>query len=433
RHNLLQMHSQIEVIRTNDIVKTRRELADLKKKLIQIRKKEYYYIKDRLYNLVLALSLIREREHDEIRKRLHSLTYNLSLIKKKEFSFMKVFGLENNELVHSCVLAWLLDPLESHNLGSLFVERFLQETGLKVDEFDFSKFYVEREISSDKSRLDIRIFDSYGKFQCVIENKIWSNEGADQTKRLYSDFHDKSYEKELFLFLALNQRQPNDKHFTRMDYEQILQILTELLDLSTGDTRFLIKHYVNTLERLIMSEKFEGFSERTRLYYQYYKDTAELKKAFENDRRLLLNTLEAAIRESDWWDENSWEMEKRGGDIWIWKNSWVLSKNEGIKFQLYMYITELGFAIRIYGVQSEFAAEVKSVIERYVNEKYPEEIPGGLRKAFGTGVSKFLEKAIRFSPTEKTQIEKILKNLNNMIELFDDIIIKSISELKQKK
>ena len=36
-----------------------------------------------------------------------------------------------------------------------------------------------------------------------------------------------------------------------------------------------------------MSEKFEGFSEKTQLYYQYYKYTNEIKKAFEKDRKLL--------------------------------------------------------------------------------------------------------------------------------------------------
>jgi len=410
RNHLLQMHSQIETIRVQDLIKTNFALNNLRKSLFQIRGKEL----------------------DHLREKLDNFACNLSIVKKKEFSFMKVFGLEDNELVHSCFLAWLLDPLESHNLGSLFVKEFLEKIGLKMNSLDFSNLHVEREISSDKSRLDIRIYDSCGKFQTVIENKIWSREGIDQTARLFSDFHDKSYEKELFIFLTLDPKsKPKDKNFISINYEQVLEILNKLLEMAQGDTRFLIKHYSNTLERLIMTEKIEGFSERTQLYYQYYKDTAEVKKAFENDRKLLLNTLELAIQESDWWDDNSWDMEKRGGDIWIWKNSWLLKKNEGIKIQLYMYITELGFAIRIYGVPSEFAAKFRLIFKKLVDKKYPDEIHGGLRKSFGTGFSRFLEKEIRFSPTEKTQIKKILENLNEIIKLFDATIIQSINELKQ--
>jgi hypothetical protein len=41
-----------------------------------------------------------------------------------------------------------------------------------------------------------------------------------------------------------------------------------------------------------------------------------------------------------------------------------------------------------------------------------------------------LKKEIRFSPTEKNQIEKILKSLNEIIFLFDGTIKKSINELK---
>ena len=55
----------------------------------------------------------------------------------------------------------------------------------------------------------------------------------------------------------------------------------------------------------------------------------------------------------------------------------------------------------------------------------------GLIKRFGSGVSRFLEKEIRFSPTEKTQIKKIVENLDKVIKLFDEAMIKSINELKQ--
>jgi len=455
RHNLLEMYSKIEAIRNHDNLKTSKALESLKKELDQIRKNESDQIKKKLHNLVINLSSIREKEQCGIRKRLQGLSYNLSLIRnkevddcrrelqslsvnlslirRKEFSFMKVFGLENNELVHSCVLAWLLDPLESHNLGSLFVERFLLKMGLKVDEFDFSKFHVEREISSDKSRLDIRIFDSNGKFQCIIENKIWSSEGNDQTKRLYSDFHGKSYERELFIFLTLNKKQPDDKHFVMMNYEQILQILAELWEVSVGDTRFLIKHYSNTLERLIMAEKFEGFSERTQLYYQYYKDTTEVNKAFIKDRELLLKTLEAAVKETKWWDENVWKLQRGGGDIDLWKDSWRLNKDEGLYIQLYMYTESPGFAIRIWGEPSAFATKLMPIFKKLIDKKYPGKMAAGLIKRFTSGVSRFLEKEIIFSLTEKTQLKKMLENLDNIIELFDETMIKSINELKQNK
>ncbi|MHC3128602.1 MAG: PD-(D/E)XK nuclease family protein [Candidatus Bathyarchaeota archaeon] len=406
------MKSQIEAIRAHEIVKTARALENLKKELVKIKK----------------------RELEQTREKLHGLALEISSIKRKEFSFMKIFGLEHDEQVHSSFLAWLLDPLESHGLGSLFVKEFLKKIGIKIDELDFSRLRIEREISSDKSRLDIGIFDSHGKFQCIIENKIWSSEGIDQTTRLYSDFHNENYEKELFVFLTLDKKsKPKNKYFISMNYEQVLPILTKILDMAKGDTRFLIKHYANTLERLIMSEKFEGFSERTQMYYQFYKDTTEIRKAFEKDRKLLLETLEEAIRDNTWWDDDVWKLERRGGDILLLKDSWRLDKNEGMYIQLVMYVDSPGFAIRIYGEPSRFAAKLMPFFKKLIDEKYPGKTVDGVIKRFSSGVTRFLEKEIKFSLTEKTQIKKILENLNKIIELFDETMIKAINELKQKK
>jgi len=66
-----------------------------------------------------------------------------------------------------------------------------------------------------------------------------------------------------------------------------------------------------------------------------------------------------------------------------------------------------------------------------VEEKYPEKMSSGLRKTFSNGVSRFLEKVIRFSPTETTQDKKILESLNEIITQFDELIEKSIKEICQ--
>jgi len=67
---------------------------------------------------------------------------------------LKVFGLEDNELVHSNFLAWLLDPLENHGLGHYFVQEFVRIVASKTDAIDitdlnFSNLQVEREVSSE--------------------------------------------------------------------------------------------------------------------------------------------------------------------------------------------------------------------------------------------------------------------------------------------
>ena len=47
-------------------------------------------------------------------------------------NIFKILGVSNYELKHSNFLAWLLDPNESHELGGLFLSRYL--TDLLLDE-----------------------------------------------------------------------------------------------------------------------------------------------------------------------------------------------------------------------------------------------------------------------------------------------------------
>ena len=45
----------------------------------------------------------------------------------KQPNIFKVLGASKTEIRHSNFLAWLLDPNESHNLGGVFLKRFLRE------------------------------------------------------------------------------------------------------------------------------------------------------------------------------------------------------------------------------------------------------------------------------------------------------------------
>lgn len=421
----------------NNLQETCSALEQMAFQIRLILEKEFVQTKIVFDIIESKLAGLKEQELEETSVNLFRLASDLAPVKEKEFSFMKIFGLENNELVHSSFLVWLLDPLESHGLGSYFAEKLLSQAASKakldLSGVDFSKLRVERERSGDKSRFDIRIFDSVGSFQCVFENKIRSGEGADQTSRLYKDFHDETYTRELFVFLTLDPKShPKNPRFVCLNYSEFLPILRDLIAAAKDDARFLIKHYLNTLERLVMSEKFEGFSERTQLYYQYYKYLEEVKKAFENDRRLLLNTLEEEIKQCSWWDDGIWRIDKSGGDLRIWKTSWRVSKQEGIYLQLYMYITELGFAIRVYGFPSEFSTKFMPIFRRLVDEKYPGKMAGDLKKTFGAGVSRFLEKEIHFNPKEKNQIQKIVASLNEIVAFFDKLIENGINEFKAK-
>jgi hypothetical protein len=421
-----------------NIGETLSALEQLKGRLDTIGKSEIAEAERMLRNLVTDIVSIEKKELSENAAMLRSLATDVITVEKKEFSFMKTFGIENLEFAHSNFLAWLLDPLEDHGLGSQFAEKFIckvaSKTKIDASLMDFSNLHVEREISSDQSRLDISISDPLGSFFCVIENKIKSREGEDQTNRLYIDFHDARNTKELFVFLTLNERaKPENSNFTSLTYKEVLPILKSLLGNSINDDiSFLIKNYINTLERLIMSEKFEGFSERTKLYYQYEKYIDAVRKAFDQDRQLLLSALENEIKHRNWWDEKLCKIDKTGGDITIWKNAWYPSEHEGVYLQLYLHKSEPAFSLYIYGEPSEFSTKFAPTFRRFLDEEHPGKLAGGFFKTFAKGVSKFIEKNIHLSLTERYQ-QEILKNLDEMVGIFEKIIDRSIEEFIKKQ
>jgi len=412
-------------------------LEQLKDQLNGIANREILETERMLHSLMVDAVNIQRSELSENATRLRSLAEDVVSIQKKEFSLMKVFGIENYELAHSSFLAWLLDPLGDHGLGSQFAYKFICQATSKIKEFDltgvdFRNLCVDREISGDESRLDIRMRDPLGSFLCVIENKILSKEGTDQTNRLYRDYHNVS-SKELFVFLTLDEKaKPVNSNFTPITYKEVLSILRSLSEESVNpNTKFLIRHYINTLERLIMSENYEGFSERTKLYYRYQKYIDEVRKAFDQDRQLLLSTLEEEVKRRQWWDDKFWGMDRTGGDITIWKNLWYLTEHQGVYIELYLHKSQPAFSLYIYGEPSEFSIKFGPVFKRLLDEENSSRLTDAYTKTFMRGVSRFVEREIPLSLTEKDQVQKILSSLDEMVQIFEKTIDRSIEEFRK--
>ncbi len=414
-------------------------LEQLKGELEAIAREDIVHVKQDLDTFGDELGKIERKEIDESAETLRGLSVELGKIERKEFSFLKTFGIEESEFVHSNFLAWLLDPSEDHGLGFLFTKKFLNLVGEKAENdnidlscIDFLDILIEREKSSEESRLDIRLMDTKGTFQCIIENKIFSKEGDDQTNRLYRDFHG-ICPNELFIFLTLNGSEKADNtNFQSLTYNELRPVFMQLLDVTDGDTKLLIKNYLNTLERLVMAEKFRGYSERTQLYFRYVKHIEEVKAAYEEDRKLLLSALEEGIKQRQWWDESIWKLEKTGPEISISKRKWFPENADfNLELRLRPWIEQPALDLFVYGSPATFSAKFAHIMKRHIEGKYPGKMAGDFVKHL-TGVNKFLEKTMKFSFTEKDQVEKILKSFDEMVIQFEDILDKSFEEFNKK-
>jgi hypothetical protein len=326
--------------------------AETKDECLEITKQKLQMLADEFLS-------IEKGNLEDAKKKLACLTIEHANIEKKYKSFMRILGVEGNELMHSNFLAWLLDPLEEHGLGIEFPKSFLALAAAKIpnlnlEDVDYSSLIVERETSGENSRLNIRLVDTAGLFNCIVENKIFSDEGEKQAFRLYKNFSG-ICPKELFVFLTLDEDAvPKDKHFISVTYTELLPVLSRLSDVSTGDTKILIKNYLTTLKGLIMSSKFNGYSEKTQLYFKYSEQIHDVNASFNQDRKLLLLALKERIIGSKWWSSN-WEMEPTDAQISIWKKNWFKDKS-GVYFWLYPSTERPAFFLTVYGEQSPFYA-----------------------------------------------------------------------------
>jgi len=96
----------------------------------------------------------------------------------------EVLGFSTDELRHSRVLAWLLDPDETHGQGMLFFSILLSELGLKPW-YATCDYRVHREAKHEESRIDIEVISR--EFIIHIENKVRQPPDGEQLKREWKD------------------------------------------------------------------------------------------------------------------------------------------------------------------------------------------------------------------------------------------------------
>lgn len=160
--------------------------------------------------------------------------YRLEQVQRADdFDLLQVLQLTGNELRHSMVLAWLLDHdlrrLGTHAQGRIGFWLFLKEFGLPLAYAD-TNYCVRREVRGDESTVDVEVA-CRKEFLIHIENKIWSEEGTDQTNREWSDVRRRINQLVLrgdmartavhALYLTLHGSRPANSNFAPISWQSI--------------------------------------------------------------------------------------------------------------------------------------------------------------------------------------------------------------------
>ncbi len=254
-------------------------------------------------------SNISTPETQEALNDLNSLVVNCSELREVErllgnFNLFRVLRFEHGEIRHSNVLAWLLQPEESHGLKDLFLRRWLMRVfhesesesasyidPVELDSLNIRSVEVYREWNHIDLLLRVQTFEG-DEIIVAIENKVRAFQSRGQLPR-YRQRVESTYKTahhRLYIFLTRRDENPEDDVWTAATYQQVHDILEECLNeqrsVIGNEPKVLLDHYLRLLKESFMENT--EIANLARKIYQKHSLALDKILEFRPDSLLLL-------------------------------------------------------------------------------------------------------------------------------------------------
>lgn len=201
------------------------------------------------------------------------------------FNPIRVMRMEQMEIRHSAILAWLLDPNENHGLGDAFLRAFLAEAlkgedGAKLDALEvYQADFKEAEIRREWKNIDIFVSISFPALEgrksqnwaFVIENKVHSSQGPSQltgymkqAKRALGGVAANSIVQGVFL--TLHEEEPSEdarSDYVCVGYDHIYEILSSLLAIRANQLGSRVKEFMEQYLEVVGAMTGQDSSQET--------------------------------------------------------------------------------------------------------------------------------------------------------------------------
>ncbi len=211
------------------------------------------------------------------------------------FNPIRVMRMESMEIRHSAILAWLLDPRESHGFDDKFLRAFLAQalrgqgathrpTALDVSQADLRDAEVRRE----KQNIDLFVASASNGWAFVIENKFHSKQHSGQLKRYLDHAQEEAKVsgvkfRHRGIFLTLHEEDPADEAkegYVSLRYEAICTILDTLLNgggaKTSVEVRQFLNHYLEIIKDAVgMSDEQTAMETLAKELYRSHKKVLE--------------------------------------------------------------------------------------------------------------------------------------------------------------
>ena len=204
-----------------------------------------------------------------------------------QFNPIKTMGMERMEIRHSAILAWLLNPQETHGLRDTFLKGFLSAalrehdapcpSALDVSQADMTDAEVRREWR----KIDILVLSPRNGWVFVVENKFHSKQHSNQLKR-YMKVATKEFTGRHIqgIFLTLEDEEPEDARYAPINYTTICELIEQII-LSgsmplTKEVEIFVRHYLDVIKEATgMSDERDKVERLAKKLYRDHKQVLD--------------------------------------------------------------------------------------------------------------------------------------------------------------
>lgn len=230
------------------------------------------------------------------------------------FNVFRALKIEHMEIRHSNVLAWLLDPNESHGLDEVVLRRVLSNmlleseadigsvSAAQIELMDFSDVEVRREWRN----IDILVIDWHNRLVVVIENKVGGVPDPAQlhgyTKMVEEDPQFAGFTVVPVMLTLLPEESEGEAEdaflYVRYAHSQVLAVLERIIDQRAAQmpetVGMFLRQYTDSLRRLTMQD--EELSELCRAIYRRHREAIDLIVEY-GQQSVLVEAVEEALAE----------------------------------------------------------------------------------------------------------------------------------------
>jgi hypothetical protein len=256
---------------------------------------------------------------------LQELTEAYEKTKEDEANVFSILGIQTRERRLTRFLAWLLDPNESHDAGRVFLDAFLNETGLDI----VAPVEVEALVpiaasgSEDGAELDLVIVGETGVVGVEIKTTHQDTvEKLDKEAEALLQKYPEHETHDLVYLTYWGSGIPATEHLDLFWRDLVDRFEADLTAVPREYERRLTNDFIQTIRTHVMTE-FDGISEKTELYFEHQAAVDAVQEAYQEDKNRLFDAVRQAFFSESDCDPEDWTVGNRSKYyVKFYKKSW---------------------------------------------------------------------------------------------------------------